>query len=61
MIIIAGYIRTDAAKRDGAVDAFKEVVERARSYAPLRPSFRGSTHPGVLSHRALISGDRTDI
>lgn len=32
MIIIAGYTRTDAAKRDGAVDAFKEMVERARAH-----------------------------
>jgi quinol monooxygenase YgiN len=32
MIIIAGYTRTDAEKRDGAVDAFRGMVERARAY-----------------------------
>jgi quinol monooxygenase YgiN len=32
MIIIAGYTRTDAEKRDGQVEAFKAMVERARSY-----------------------------
>ena len=32
MIIIAGYTRTDAEKRDGAVEAFKDMVERARRY-----------------------------
>ena len=32
MIIIAGYTRTDAAKRDRAVEAFKGMVERARAY-----------------------------
>ena len=32
MIIIAGYTRTEAEKRDGAVDAFRDMVERARAY-----------------------------
>ncbi len=32
MIIIAGYTRTDAEKRDGAVEAFRGMVERARAY-----------------------------
>lgn len=32
MIIIAGYTRTDAEKRDAAVEAFKLMVERARAY-----------------------------
>jgi len=32
MIIIAGYTRTDAEKRDGTVEAFKNMVERARAY-----------------------------
>ena len=32
MIIIAGYTRTDAAKRDDAVQAFRGMVERARVY-----------------------------
>lgn len=32
MIIIAGYTLTDAEKRDGAVEAFKGMVERARAY-----------------------------
>lgn len=32
MIIIAGYTRTDAEKRDGAVEAFRSMVERARAY-----------------------------
>lgn len=32
MIIIAGYTRTDAEKRDGTVEAFKGMVERARAY-----------------------------
>ena len=32
MIIIAGYTRTDAGKRDRAVEAFRDLVERARSY-----------------------------
>lgn len=32
MIIIAGYTRTDAEKRDGAVEAFRGLVERARAY-----------------------------
>lgn len=32
MIIIAGYTMTDADKRDGAVDAFRGMVERARTY-----------------------------
>ncbi|PWE52035.1 antibiotic biosynthesis monooxygenase [Metarhizobium album] len=32
MIIIAGYTRTDAEKRDGAVEGFKSMVERARTY-----------------------------
>jgi quinol monooxygenase YgiN len=32
MIIIAGYTRTDADKRDGAVEAFRSMVERARVY-----------------------------
>lgn len=32
MIIIAGYTRTAAEKRDGAVEAFKGMVERARAY-----------------------------
>lgn len=32
MIIIAGYTRTDAEKRDDAVKAFRAMVERARAY-----------------------------
>lgn len=32
MIIIAGYTRTDAEKRDGAVEAFKSMVERTRAH-----------------------------
>ncbi|RNF34002.1 putative quinol monooxygenase [Paracoccus methylarcula] len=32
MIIIAGYTRTDADKRDDAVKAFSAMVERARAY-----------------------------
>ncbi|MBX3564590.1 MAG: antibiotic biosynthesis monooxygenase [Sphingomonas sp.] len=32
MIIIAGYTRTDAEKRGGAVEAFRDMVERARAY-----------------------------
>lgn len=32
MIIIAGYTRTDAEKRDRAVEAFRGMVERARAY-----------------------------
>ena len=32
MIIIAGYTRTDAEKRDGTVEAFRGMVERARAY-----------------------------
>lgn len=32
MIIIAGYTRTDAEKRDAALEAFKPMVERARAY-----------------------------
>jgi len=32
MIIIAGYTRTDAEKRNGAVEAFSGMVERARAY-----------------------------
>ncbi len=32
MIIIAGYTRTDAGKRNGAVEAFKGMVERARAF-----------------------------
>lgn len=32
MIIIAGYTWTDAEKRDGPVEAFKSMVERARAY-----------------------------
>lgn len=32
MIIIAGYTRTDAEKRNGTVEAFKSMVERARAY-----------------------------
>lgn len=32
MIIIAGYTRTDAEKRDRTVEAFKGMVERARAY-----------------------------
>jgi quinol monooxygenase YgiN len=32
MIIIAGYTRTDAEKRDSAVEAFRGMVERARAY-----------------------------
>jgi quinol monooxygenase YgiN len=32
MIIIAGYTRTDAEKRDGAVQAFRGMVEQARAY-----------------------------
>lgn len=31
MIIIAGYTRTDVEKRDGAVEAFKGTIERARA------------------------------
>ena len=32
MIIIAGYTRTDAEKRESAVEAFRDMVERARGY-----------------------------
>ena len=32
MIIIAGYTRTDAEKRDDAIEAFRGMVERARAY-----------------------------
>ncbi len=32
MIIIAGYTRTDAEKRDDAVEVFRGMVERARAY-----------------------------
>ncbi|WP_245437559.1 MULTISPECIES: putative quinol monooxygenase [Neorhizobium] len=32
MIIIAGYTRTDAKKRDSTVEAFSGMVERARAY-----------------------------
>ena len=32
MIIIAGYTRTDAEMRDGTVEAFRGMVERARAY-----------------------------
>jgi quinol monooxygenase YgiN len=32
MIIIAGYTRTDARKRDAAVEAFAEMVARARKH-----------------------------
>ena len=32
MIIIAGYTRTDAEKRDGTVEAFRGMVERARKH-----------------------------
>ena len=32
MIIIAGYTRTDAEKRDSAVEAFKDMTERARAF-----------------------------
>jgi quinol monooxygenase YgiN len=32
MIIIAGYTRMDADRRDGAVQSFKSMVERARAY-----------------------------
>jgi quinol monooxygenase YgiN len=32
MIIIAGYTRTDAEKRDSAVEAFRSMVERARAH-----------------------------
>jgi quinol monooxygenase YgiN len=32
MIIIAGYTRTDAGKRNGTVEAFRGMVERARAY-----------------------------
>ncbi|WEX09157.1 antibiotic biosynthesis monooxygenase [Chelativorans sp. AA-79] len=32
MIIIAGYTRTDAERRDGTVAAFRGMVERARAY-----------------------------
>jgi hypothetical protein len=32
MIIIAGYTRTDVETRDGAVEAFRGMVERARAY-----------------------------
>lgn len=31
MIIIAGYTRTETDKRDGAVEAFRGMVERARA------------------------------
>jgi quinol monooxygenase YgiN len=32
MIIIAGYTLTEARKRDAAVEAFADLVERARKY-----------------------------
>jgi quinol monooxygenase YgiN len=32
MIIIAGYTLTEASKRDAVVEAFAEMVERARKY-----------------------------
>lgn len=32
MIIIAGYTLTEAHKRDAAVEAFADMVERARKY-----------------------------
>lgn len=32
MIIIAGYTRVDAEKRDSTVEAFRGMVERARAY-----------------------------
>lgn len=32
MIIIAGYTRTDAEKRDGAAQAFRDMVECARAF-----------------------------
>ncbi|MDQ2670110.1 MAG: antibiotic biosynthesis monooxygenase [Gemmatimonadota bacterium] len=32
MIIIAGYTRTEAGKRDAAVEGFAGLVERAREY-----------------------------
>ena len=32
MIILAGYTRTDAEKRDSAVKAFRGLVGRARAY-----------------------------
>ena len=32
MIIIAGYTRTDAEKRDGTVETFGGMIERARAY-----------------------------
>ena len=32
MIIIAGYTLTEGHKRDAAVEAFADMVERARSY-----------------------------
>jgi quinol monooxygenase YgiN len=32
VIIIAGYTLTDATKRDAAVEAFADMVERARKY-----------------------------
>ena len=32
MIIIAGYTRTEVEKRDGTVEAFRGMVERARAY-----------------------------
>ena len=32
MIIIAGYTRTDADRRDAAVAAFRAMVERARAH-----------------------------
>lgn len=32
MIIIAGYTRTDAEKRNSTVEAFRSMVERARAY-----------------------------
>jgi quinol monooxygenase YgiN len=32
MIIIAGYTLTEAHKRDAAVEAFANMVERARKY-----------------------------
>jgi quinol monooxygenase YgiN len=32
MIIIAGYTRIEAEKRDGTVEAFRGMVERARAF-----------------------------
>jgi len=32
MIIIAGHTRTEVEKRDGTVEAFRGMVERARAY-----------------------------